>query len=47
MKSVALAAAFLILGLCLGIHAPTVRAQTPTSEIVPKSELVEEVKPGD
>lgn len=55
MKSVALASAFLTLGFVLGAHfAPrTVHAQTsqpqlgPEAEVTPRSELVEEVKPGE
>jgi hypothetical protein len=56
MKSAALAAASLILGLCLGyaMRMQTAHAQTskqsplgPDAEVVPRSELVEEVKPGE
>ena len=56
MKSAALAAAFLILGLCIGntMRTQTAHAQTPKqsplgpdAEVVPRSELVGEIKPGD
>jgi hypothetical protein len=55
MKSVLSAAVFLVLGLCLGyfMSTPTVHAQTPKqqlgpdTEVVPRSELVEEIKPGE
>ena len=56
MKPMLSAAAFLFLGLCLGyfMHTPTAHAQTPKqsqlgpdAEVVPQSELVEEIKPGE
>ena len=57
MKSATLAAAFLILVNCVEsnvMRTPTAHAQAPKqsplvldAEVVPRSELVEEIKPGD
>lgn len=56
MKSAVIAGTFLVVGLCLGrfTHMPTAHAQTstqsqisPDTEVVPRSELVEEIKPGE
>ncbi len=56
MKSVIIAATFLVLGMCLShfTRMPTVQAQTskasqlgPDTQIEDRSEFVEEIKPGE